>query len=98
MIQYIDRGLRFYDKVTDQCSHRHQYPPVGSGCHDLTKVITGRHKAHICAGQEQYQTDISIHQADQDLRQCLPRSRRANIWNRPKNNTIGSNESAISFI
>ena len=53
MIQYIDRGLRFYDKVTDQCSHRHQYPPVGSGCHDLTEVITGRHKAHICTGQVQ---------------------------------------------
>ena len=73
MIQHIDRRLRFYDKVTDQCSHRHQYPPVGSGCHDLTEVITGRHKAHIRAGQKQYQTDISIHQTDQDLCQCLPR-------------------------
>ena len=70
-IEHLNRRFRLDDKESDQHADQNNNPVVIQGGDHLSKVITGRHKAHIGACQKQHEADVGVDQADADA-QKLP--------------------------
>ena len=52
LVQHIDGGLGLDDEVADEHPDGHQQPAEALACQHLTKIITGGHKADVCACEE----------------------------------------------
>ena len=49
LVQHIDGGLGLDDEVADEHPDGHQQPAEALACQHLTQIITGGHKADVCA-------------------------------------------------
>lgn len=56
-------------EVTDEHSDGNDDPAEALPGQHLTQIITGRHKADVCAGEEQHQTHIGVGKAHRNAAQ-----------------------------
>ena len=69
MVQHIHSRLRLDDEEADNCADGDQGKPEHAAGQDASQIGACRHKAHVCAGEEEHQSDVCIGQADQDFPQ-----------------------------
>ena len=67
LVQHMYGRLCRYDKPSDHHSDQDQDPMERKFRDLFSEIISGRHKADIYSGKEQYQSDIGIHHSHNDL-------------------------------